>query len=266
MSCVLLALCLSSGIQGDRFTLSYIYLPLNQSTKFLWCELILSCGRGGRRREHCFWGSPGRISSFVGKLYWLLLPLSWRFSFLFVWWPVMVHEAKVSDLAHSGWGVKCWGPFCPLPWKNKFLAPVHCNSEKKAAHDFQDFVSFFQTKTLERVAPSSPLSQSIVVYSSEHLISIWRGWGGQRPGGVRSVVVSENSPPKSVNTLYQISLNEKFNCCLLFDYVLYLYSKLCGQKFLYQYKLLLFSSQTGAKCKNFEFTVSTCHSLVCSWC
>ena len=26
-----------------------------------------------------------------------------------------------SDLAHSGWGVKCRGPFCPLPWKNKFF-------------------------------------------------------------------------------------------------------------------------------------------------
>lgn len=57
---------------------------------------------------------------------------------------------------------------------------------------------------------------------------------------------------------------KRFNCCLIFDYVLYLYSKLCRQKFLYRFKLLLFSSQTGAKCKIFELTVSNHHLLVCS--
>lgn len=55
-------------------------------------------------------------------------------------------------------------------------------------------------------------------------------------------MVLEVSLPKYVNILYQISLNKKFNCCLIFDYVLYLYSKLCRHKFLYQFKLLLFSS------------------------
>lgn len=80
---------------------------------------------------------------------------------------------------------------------------------------------------------------------------------------VKRMVVLEVSLPKYVNILCQISLI-KFNCCLLFDHVLYLYSKLCGQKFLYEFKLLLFSSQTGAKCKIFELTVSNCHSLVCS--
>lgn len=78
------------------------------------------------------------------------------------------------------------------------------------------------------------------------------------------MVVLEVSLPKNVNILYQISLNKKLNCCLLFDSVLYLYSKLCGQKFLYQFKLLLFSSQTGAKCKIFELTVSNRHLLVCT--
>ena len=24
-------------------------------------------------------------------------------------------RSMASDLAHSGWGVKCWGPFSPLP-------------------------------------------------------------------------------------------------------------------------------------------------------
>lgn len=84
-----------------------------------------------------------------------------------------------------------------------------------------------------------------------------------RRGGERTVI-SELSLPSFVNILEQINLNMKCNCCLLFDYILYLYSKLCGQKFLYQFKSLLFSSQTGAKCKIFELTVSNCHLLVCS--
>lgn len=126
---------------------------------------------------------------------------------------------------------------------------------------------FFQTETADGVA-SSQLSQSTGVDSPGHLTSIWRDWGGRRGAegrrGGKRMVVSEISLPKYVNILYQISLNKKFNCCLLFDYVLYLYSKLCGQKFLYRFKSLLFSSQTGAKCKTFELTVSNCHSLVYS--
>lgn len=88
-----------------------------------------------------------------------------------------------------------------------------------------------------------------------------RSWVKRKGGSA-----SEISLPKRINSQYQISLNKKLSCCLLFDYILYLYSKLCGQMFLYQFKSLLFSSWTGAKCKIFEFTVSNCHSLVCSWC
>jgi len=46
---------------SDRFTLSYTYLILNQSTKFLCRELILFRGRGGRGKRECYlWGSPWR--------------------------------------------------------------------------------------------------------------------------------------------------------------------------------------------------------------
>lgn len=232
----------------------------------MWINFVLWEGRE-RKEGALFLGEPRQKKFLCWKV--VLIAAAFVVTFFFAFCLVACCDAwgqwlQILPIQVGEWSAGA--PFALCHEKINFLAPVHCYSEKKAVHDFQDFVSCFQTKTLERVTPSSPLSQSIVVYSSEHLISIWRGWGGQRPGGVRNVVVSESSPPKSVNTLYQISLNEKLNCCLLFDYVLYLYSKLCGQKFLYQFKSLLFSSQTGAKCKIFEFTVSTCHSLVCSWC
>lgn len=132
--------------------------------------------------------------------------------------------------------------------------------------DIQGFVTFLPDQDRRKASryPAS-LAKSTGVHSSGHVVSVGRGRGRAHEGskGVGGGL-SEISLPKCVNIQYQISLNKKLSCCLLFDYKLDLYSKLCGQMFLYQFKLLLFSSQTGAKCKIFELTVSNCQSLVCS--
>lgn len=182
MSCVP-ALCPSSSIQGDRFTLSYIYLTLNQSTEFSWYELILRqwiCGRGGRGRG----GSASRRSSFVGKL--VLIAAASVVTFSFPFCPVACCGARgqwLWILPHSDWGVKCGGPLPPLPWKEQICWLQYTATRKRRLHmTSKTLFLFFHSKTWEGVAPSSPLSQSTVVYSSEHLISIWRGWGRRRGG------------------------------------------------------------------------------------
>lgn len=92
---------------------------------------------------------------------------------------------------------------------------------------------------------SSWLSQSIGVYSSGHLLQIW---GALEQVDTRYKMVLEVSLPKYVNILYQITRNRKCNCC--FNVFVCIVS-LVITSFLYQLKTLLFSSQSGAKWKNF---------------
>lgn len=83
------------------------------------------------------------------------------------------------------------------------------------------------------------------------------------------MVVLEVSLPKYVNILYQISWSRKCHYRFIFDYVVCVYSKPCHQKFsiyIYQFKSLLFSSQTGAKCKPFKLKVLNGYLLVNSCC
>ena len=61
------------------------------------------------------------------------------------------------DLAPFRLGSEVRGPFAPLAVKRTdLLATVHCYSEKKAAHDFQDFVSFLPLQDLGRSRAIQP--------------------------------------------------------------------------------------------------------------
>lgn len=76
-------------------------------------------------------------------------------------------------------------------------------------------------------------------------------------------MVLEVSLSKYVNILYQISRNRKCNCNFN---VLVCIVRLVVTSFLYQLKTLLFSSQSGAKWKNFKLRMFSDHLLVYSWC
>lgn len=127
----------------------------------MWINFVLWEGRGRRKKECYFWGSPGRRGSFVGKLMLIAAAFVLTFSFLLLWWPVVLQEADgVLILSHSGWGVMC-GSLFPLamkeliPWL-QYIAV----GKRRLQMTSKTWSLFFQTKTIEGDA-SSQLSQSI---------------------------------------------------------------------------------------------------------
>lgn len=167
----------------------------------MWINFVLWEGRGRRKRECSFRGSPGRRGSFVGKLVLIAAAFVLTFSFLFSlvaycgtrgWWH--------SNLAPFRLGSEVWGPFPPLLWKNRFLdhSTLLLGKEGWLHMTSKTLFLFFQTKIVAEDA-SSQLSQSTGIYSSGHLISIWRSWAGYERAesrrGVKRMVVCRSLFP-----------------------------------------------------------------------
>lgn len=155
---------------------------------FLWCELILFCGRGGEEeRENVISAeSQGGEVPLLGNLCWLLPPLSWPFLSFFLWWPIVAQEADgILILAHSCWGVKC-GALFPLAMKEQIPWPQYTTVGKRRLHmTSKTLFLFFQTKIVEEDA-SSQLSQSTGIYIVQDTWFQFEGAGqatnGQRAG------------------------------------------------------------------------------------
>lgn len=159
---------------------------------FLWCKLILFCGRGGGEE----WGSVISGGAQRGEVPLLgnsvLIAAAFVMTFFFPFSLVACCGARSwwrSDLALFRLGSEVQDPFPPPALKDQ----IHwwqytAVGKRRLQMTSKTWFLCFQSKTIGGDA-SSQLSQRTGVYSSGYPISIWNGWEGRR--GINRMMVLE---------------------------------------------------------------------------